>query len=308
MSNEKKQETRLTPVDAKFLDLSNIMERRKERFEDLLPPWMPPSRFVAGAKMALSLQPDLLNCTPESLLLALFKAARAGIDVSGGFLGHGALVRYGTEAQFQPMYKGLVALAVVTGVVQDMTPILIHEKDHFVPHEGNRGEIEHVPYVIRKRGETRGEVIGAYTRVLLPSGVKVIKGLLYLDDLDRVESSVKAKNSPWNGPHRVEMIKKSTVKNAFKTLGTPSSDQAQYMTAALQADTEAEGYDVEGTVVSSTPVQRGAGARLKALAQGGDGEKLERRRTIQEVRALGYEDPQIATDSEAVSRHPGEEG
>ena len=126
---------------------------------------------------------------------------------------------------------------------------------------------------------------------VLPSGAKVIKGLLYLDDIDRVESNVKAKNSPWNGPHRVEQIKKTTIKNAWKTLGTPSSDQAQYMTAALQADTEAEGYDVEGTVVSSTPVARGAGARLKALAQGGRGEVLE-----------------LNPEPEAVSRVPGEEG
>lgn len=293
MSTEKKPETRLTPVDAKFMELSDIMNRRKARFEDLLPPWMPADRFVAGAKMAVSLQPDLLNCTPESLLLALFKAARAGIDVSGGFLGHGALVKYGNEAQFQPMYRGLVALAVVTGVVQDMTPILIHEKDHFVPHEGSKGEIEHIPYVIRKKGDTRGAVIGAYTRILLPSGMKVVKGLLYFDDIERIEGSVKAKNSPWNGPHRVEMIKKSSVKNAWKTLGTPSSDQAQYMAAALQADTEAEGYDVEGEVVSSAPAARGSGARLKALAQGGRGEVLE-----------------LSPEAEAVpvSRQPGEGG
>lgn len=288
---EKKAE-KLNPVDAKFLDLFNVMGRRKERFEDLLPPWMPAERFIAGAKMAVSLQPDLLQCTPESLVLALYKAAKAGIDVSGGFLGHGALVKYGNEATFQPMYRGLVALAVVTGTVQDMTPVLVHEKDHFVPHEGDEGRIEHVPYVIRKKGETRGEVIAAYTRVLLPSGAKVCKGLLYLDDLARIEASVKAKNSPWNGPHRVEMQKKSTVKNAFKTLGTPSSDQAQYLNAALQADAEAEGYDVEGTVVSATPAARGT-ARLKALAAGAKAETLEFSETPESV---------------PVEREPGMEG
>jgi recombinational DNA repair protein RecT len=87
-SVEKKQDARMTPADAKMLEVFSIMERRKGRFEDLLPPWMPPERFVAGAKMAMSLTPDLTQCTPESLLTALYKAARAGIDVSGGFLGH----------------------------------------------------------------------------------------------------------------------------------------------------------------------------------------------------------------------------
>jgi phage RecT family recombinase len=275
MTNETKAvEKKINPVDAKFLEIFSTMQRRKERFEDLLPPWMPPERFIAGAKMAVSLQPELLQCTPESLVLALYKAARAGIDVSGGFLGHGALVKYGNEATFQPMYRGLVALAVVTKTVQDMTPVLVHENDHFVPHEGNDDRLEHIPFVMRKKTDKRGEVIAAYTRVLLPSGAKVIKGLLYLDDLMRIEASVKARNSPWNGPHRPEMQKKSTLKNAFKSLGTPSSDQAQYLNAALQADAEADGYDVEGTVVSSVPIARGT-ARLKALAAGSRAETLE---------------------------------
>lgn len=277
MSDNKaiEKKPKLTPTDAKFVEIFDIMARRQGRFEDLLPPWMPADRFIAGAKLAVSLQPELLQCTPESLLLALFKAARAGIDVSGGFLGHGALVKYGNEATFQPMYKGLVALAVVTRVVQDMTPILIYEKDHFIPHEGDEGRIEHIPYVIRKLGDTRGTIIGAYTRILLPSGQKVVKGLLYLDDIARIEASVKAKNSPWNSPHRPEMIKKSTVKNAWKTLGVPSSDQSQYLIAAMQADNESEGHDVEGEVISSSASTTKGTARLKELAAASKGESLE---------------------------------
>lgn len=274
MSTEPKNE-KLTPIDSKFLEVFGIMGRRKERFEDLLPPWMPVERFVAGAKMAISLQPDLLKCTPESLLLALYKAARAGIDVSGGFLGHGALVKYGDEATFQPMYRGLVALAIVSGVVQDMTPVLVHEHDHFEVIEGGEDRIEHKPFIMRKPTDKRGAVIAAYTRVLLPSGAKVIKGLLYMDDLTRIEASVKARNSPWTGPHRPEMQKKSTIKNAFKTLGVPSSDQAQYLREALRSDDEADGFTVEGEVVSVEPAKKGSGSRLKALAQGGPRETLE---------------------------------
>lgn len=293
MSTEKKPETRLTPVESKFLELSDIMNRRKARFEDLLPPWMPPERFVASAKMAMSLMPALVKCTPESILTALFKAAKAGIDVSGGFLGHGALVPFGTECTFVPMFKGLVALAIQTGVAQDMTPILVYSNDVFDPEEGDNPRIVHRPFVPKKQGDKRGDIIATYTRVILPSGKVVIKGLLYLDDIARIESGVKAAGGPWGGPHRPEMVKKSSVKNAIKTIGIPSSDQAQYMAAALQADAEAEGYDVEGEVVSSAPVARGSGARLKALAQGGRGEVLE-----------------LSPEPEAVpvSRVPGEEG
>lgn len=266
---------KMNPVDAKFMEIFGIMERRKGRFEDLLPPWMPAERFVAGAKMAISLTPDLLKCTPESLLTSLYKAARAGIDVSGGFLGHGAIVKFGEEATFVPMAKGLVALAIATGVVQDVTPILVYSNDVFDPEEGDNPRIVHKPFVPKKAGDKRGDIIAAYTRVLLPSGKVVIKGLLYLDDIARVENGVRSKNGPWSGPHRPEMVKKTSLKNAIKTIGIPSSEQAQYLNEALQADNEASGYDVEGEVVSSTPAPARGTARLKALAQGAKSETLE---------------------------------
>lgn len=269
-----KQE-KLTPADAKMLEVFNIMSRRQGKFEDLLPPWMPAERFVAGAKMAIGLNPALANCTPESVLMSLFKAARAGIDVSGGFLGHGALVPYKNECTFQPMYKGLIALAIATGVVQEMTPVLVHERDHFIPHEGNEARIEHIPYVPRKAGDKRGDIIAAYTRVRLPSGVVTIKGLLYLDDIAKVESGVKSTNGPWS-THRPAMIKKTTVKNAANTIGIMSSEQAQYLNAALEADAEHDASYVDGEVVgqSAPPASKGT-ARLKELAAASKGETLD---------------------------------
>lgn len=270
-----KQDAKVTPAEAKMLDVFSIMQRRQGKFEDLLPPWMPPERFVAGAKMALALAPELLKCTPESILASLYKAARAGIDVSGGFLGHGALVPFGTECTMVPMFKGLVALAVATGVVQDMTPILVYSNDVFDPEEGDNPRIVHRPFVPKKAGDKRGDIIAAYTRVTLPTGKVVIKGLLYLDDIERIENGAKARKGPWSTPHRPEMVKKSSVKNAIKTIGIPSSEQAQYLTAALSADVESEGHDVEGEVISSSASPTKGTARLKELAAASKGEALE---------------------------------
>lgn len=284
MTNEKleKKQEKLSPADAKMVEIFGIMQRRQGKFEDLLPPWMPADRFVAGAKMALALTPDLTACTPESLLVALYKAARAGIDVSGGFLGHGALVKFGSEATFVPMTKGLIALAVATGTVQDMTPLVVYENDTFEVEEGDSPRVLHKPFVPKRPTDSRGAIIATYTRVLLPSGAKVIKGLLYLDDIARVENGVRAKGGPWSGPHRPEMVKKTSVKNAIKTLGIPSSDQAQYLREALRSDDEADGFTVEGEVVSVEPAKRGSTSRLKALAQGGVREALETSEAVPE--------------------------
>jgi recombination protein RecT len=245
-----KNETKaLSPVDKAMLEIMGSMERRAARLENLLPPDMPVERFKESVRLALAQTPSLLKCEPGTVLLSVMKAAKLGIDVAAGPLGHGALVPFGTECTFVPMFKGLVMLAVTAGVVKDMTPVLVHEKDHFVPTEGDDPHVDHKPYVPRKAADSRGDIIAAYTRVTLPDGTRVIKGMMYADDIARVEASSKGKNTPWNGPHRPEMVKKSTIKNAFKTLGVPASEQTARLRDALAADVDAEarGVDEEAT-------------------------------------------------------------
>lgn len=241
---QKNEAKALSPVDKVMLEIMGSMERRAARLENLLPPDMPVERFKESVRLALAQTPALLKCEPGTVLLAVMKAAKLGIDVAAGPLGHGALVPFGSECTFVPMYKGLVMLAVTAGVVRDMTPVLVYEKDHFVPVEGDAPHVDHRPYVPRKAADGRGEIIAAYTRVTFPDGAVTIKGMMYADDIARIESSSKAGNSPWKGPHRPEMVKKSTVKNAFKTLGVPASEQAARLRDALHADVEADAREV----------------------------------------------------------------
>jgi recombination protein RecT len=253
---QKQQALSVTPVDKMMLNLIGEMSKREARLENLLPRDMPVERFKESVRFALAATPALLSCDPGTVMLSVMKAAKLGIDVAAGPLGHGALVPFGKECTFVPMFKGLVMLAVTAGVVRDMTPVLVYEKDHFVPIEGDTPKVEHRPYVPKKADDKRGDIIAAYTRVTFPDGSQVIKGMLYADDIARIAASSAGRNTPWNGPHRPEMVKKSTVKNAFKTLGVPSSEQADRLRDALAADIEAEarGVDEEAThAVTATP-------------------------------------------------------
>jgi len=254
MSNDKmaKTDKKPSPIDAAMLGLMDQFTRREARLENLLPADMPVERFKESIRLALAKNPDLLKCDPGSVLLAVMKAARCGLDVAGVY---GHLVPYGAECQFVPDYKGLVALAVATGVVQDLQPVLVYSQDEFIPEEGENPHIHHRPFVPRKVGESRGEIIAAYTRVLLPSGQRVVKGLMLMDDIARIEAGVKAGKSPWKGPHRPEMIKKSSIKNGTKTLGLPMSEQASRLREAMAAD---EGEVVDGSF-SVTPEPRQSG-------------------------------------------------
>ena len=77
----------------------------------------------------------------------------------------------------------------LAGVVRDMTPVLVYERDHFVPTEGDKPQVDHKPYVPKKANDSRGDIIAAYTRVTFPDGSQVIKGMLYADDIARIAAS-----------------------------------------------------------------------------------------------------------------------
>ena len=139
---QKTGQTGLTPVDKMMLSLMGEMTRREARLELLLPRDMPVERFKESVRFALAATPALLNCDPGTVMLSVMKAAKLGIDVAAGPLGHGALVPFGKESTFVPMFKGLVMLAVTAGVVKDMTPVLVYERDHFVPTEGDEPRVE----------------------------------------------------------------------------------------------------------------------------------------------------------------------
>lgn len=316
-SIEKKPERALTPVDKQMLSLMVEFDRRDVNLSKLLPRSVPVDRFKEGIRFALAQNPDLLKCTPGSIMIACMKAAKLGVDVSGGALGHGYLVPYGDECTFVQGYKGLVALAVGAGIVKDMQPVLVYENDEFFPEEGVDPKFIHRPMVVRRPDQERGRIIAAYTRVTLPDGTRVIKGWLDLHDIARIESGIRSKKSPWNTPHRPEMIKKSSLRNGFKTLGVPASEQAQRLREAFESEDEDQGFDVEAEVVApaQTTTERVKG-RLKdasaALPPPGPSfsEIDQRIRDAKKPEYVSEEptDAQLEQERAARKREPGAEG
>jgi len=297
------QQMKVTPVDTMMLNLMGELSRREARLENLLPPDMPVERFKESVRFALAATPALLKCDPGTVMLAVMKAAKLGIDVAAGPLGHGALVPFGTDCTFVPMFKGLVMLAVTAGVVRDMTPVLVYERDHFVPEEGDNPRVDHKPYVPKNGKDSRGAIIAAYTRVTFPDGSRVVKGMLFADDIERIAASSKGSNTPWNGPHRSEMVKKSTVKNAFKTLGVPSSEQASRLREALAADIEADARGVDDAPTHAlTP---------ESATTGTDGLKRqlrERNRVPETIEPAREAEPVPISHPDAQPPEPGSEG
>ena len=126
-------------------------------------------RLSALAVMACNKTPALLKATGSSLLLACLDAARCGIEPDGT---HGAIVPYGDEAQFQPMYRGLLRVATMGGGITKAYADTIHEADEFT--RWNEDGVQHCRHVPPPLGTKRGEMIGALAVVTLASGERLI--------------------------------------------------------------------------------------------------------------------------------------
>lgn len=118
-----------------------------------------------------SRQPDLLECTPQSMLLALMDAAHFNLEPNP-VLGHAFVVPYWNkkreqkEAQFQAGYKGLIVLAHRSGLILDLDAVVVHEKDKFRIQRHRTPQFVHEPAFVADPGSA----IGAYATALLRNG------------------------------------------------------------------------------------------------------------------------------------------
>jgi phage RecT family recombinase len=262
-THTKTTEPKRSIIDDALDATMEALRKRGQRIEDLTPEGVDRRQYTEAYRFALAQTPGLLKCTPESRLLAFMRAARTGLPVDGAG-GLGYIIPYGTEATFVPGYKGLIFLAKMCRLVEDMQPILVHEKDLFEPEEGDAPRILHKPFVPRKRGESVGAVIAAYTRVLLPSGRIVVKGYLDLPNLDRIAAASRTKNGPRQGPHGERMQMKDSVRAAFQHMGVPSGDAFRRLRLALEADTAAETGEIgQELMAAEETLRQSANDRLR---------------------------------------------
>ena len=96
-----------------------------------LPKHLKGDRFVRVALAAMTAQPKLFDCTPESVLLSLMQCASMGLEPSGGVLGQAYLIPFKNICQVIPGYRGLVKLARNSGEVADVWAEVVYAKDRF---------------------------------------------------------------------------------------------------------------------------------------------------------------------------------
>lgn len=230
----------IVPASQKLNSLRTLFEKSKGSFAAVMPRHLTPDRLLKITLSAASRTPALLDCTPESILLAVMQCANLGLEPNTP-LGLAYLIPFDNtktrkkECQFIPGYRGLVKLAHQSGEIADLRSRIVYAGDQFRVEYGLVEKLEHVPVM---SSDTKREIIAAYA-------VAVMKGsnIPHMEVMTRAEiDAIRARSKSGNGGPWVsdfgEMARKSCVRRLCKSL--PLSVE---MGVALNAQAIAESGD-----------------------------------------------------------------
>jgi len=227
------------------------------------------AQLVRDAITAISANPKLAECTPQSVLGSLMTCAQLGLRP--GVLGHAWILPYRVKgemvAQLQIGYQGLVELAHRSGRIASLIAREVHEHDHFDVDYGIADSLIHKPLL----SGDRGRVVGYYAIVkylggghaFIFSNVEDIEK--HRDKFSKSKSREGTVFGPW-ADHFDAMAKKTVVKELAKWMPkstefanaisadegvrvdySPTADVAQ---ATEYVQPQLEEAPIEGEVVS----------------------------------------------------------
>ena len=163
-----------------------------------LPSVITPERFTRMVFTALSSNPKLQECTPQSFLGAMMAAAQMGTEVNTA-LGQAYILPYnnhGTmEATYILGYRGLIDLAYRSGEVKSVQAHEVYENDVFEYEYGLEPKLKHVP-----AKTNRGNVTHYYAVFTTKDGGFGFE-VMSIDDINefarKFSKSYNSATSPW---------------------------------------------------------------------------------------------------------------
>lgn len=114
---------------------------------------MSPERLSRITLTTLKQNPNLLNCTIESLLGAVLQSAQLGLEPN--LMGSCYFIPYKNTVSFQIGYRGLIDLATRKGEVKAIVANPVYENDIFVEEYGLNETFKHIPTRTGDRGQLK---------------------------------------------------------------------------------------------------------------------------------------------------------
>lgn len=200
--------------------IRDALEGARDNLKPLLPANIPADKFIRIVKDQLNRNPDLRNCTPQSIVDACSQAAKDGLVIDGR---EAALVIYGTKAQYLPMVMGLRKRMFATGQVSAMETGIVHQKEveegRFEWQAGTDAFLRHSPLLT----DDLGPPVAVYSVVTMANHTKSVEVMRW-SEVMRI-AKLQSKNHDGSGnlkgiwkQHTNEMARKTVLRRHSKQL------------------------------------------------------------------------------------------
>lgn len=129
--------------------ITNQLSKQFKAIQSLVPKHVTPERLCRIGLNAVSRNPKLMDCAPETIVGAIVNCASLGLEPN--LLGHAYIVPFWNnktgkmEAQFQIGYKGALDLIRRTGQVSTISAHEVYEEDKFEYAYGLEEKLIHIP-------------------------------------------------------------------------------------------------------------------------------------------------------------------
>lgn len=266
-----------TPLAVQAKGVSEYLTKRQAGFRAVLPSHMTFERLLRSIMIAVQVNPAILNCKPETILLSAYRAAELGLECSGGVKGDGYLVPYKDRCEFVPGYRGLIDLARRAGDYIEFYVDVVRRNDKYTLRKGTDGVCSHEPMIATE--EERGDPIFVYAVAKTREGACQWDYMLYADVLKIRNASAgwrsKGEGSVW-GQYPIEMAKKTMLRRLMKLLPLSSEKlrRALELDDALEAKGDSRGVEVdvidsafEDVRAETTPEAPPANAKTQAILE-----------------------------------------
>ena len=244
--------------------LKLLLSKMQGQIAKALPSVLTPERYTRMVMTALSTNPQLQSCTPESFLGAVMQAAQLGVEPNTP-LGQAYLIPYKNkrkigdkwydvlECSFQLGYKGLLDLAYRSGEVSIVDAQAVHENDEFSYEYGLEPKLKFKPAL-----KDRGPVIAYYAMFRTRQGGYNFTVMSKEDIVafkDQYSQAAGSKYSPWNTNFDA-MAKKTVLKQVLK-YAPLKSDFVKAVAAdeTVKTDIQPDMADLNSETINVTPME-----------------------------------------------------
>ena len=244
--------------------LKVLLQKMQGQIAKALPSVLTPERYTRMVMTALSTNPQLQSCTPESFLGAVMQAAQLGVEPNTP-LGQAYLIPYKNkrkigdkwydvlECSFQLGYKGLLDLAYRSGEVSIVDAQAVHENDEFSYEYGLEPKLKFKPAL-----KDRGPVI-AYYAMFRTRQAGYNFTVMSKEDIvafkNQYSQAAGSKYSPWNTNFDA-MAKKTVLKQVLK-YAPLKSDFVKAVAAdeTVKTDIQPDMADLNSETINVTPME-----------------------------------------------------